>query len=215
MPHTLILIRHAETLWNLQDRIQGHSDIPLSDRGLRQAERLAQHIHRHPITAIYASDLLRARQTAEIIAASLRCAVTFDPALREILLGAWEGLTPAEVNRQFDQSYEQWKRRPSSVRIPGAEPVAAFHERTRTALRAISRRHPQETVAVVTHGGVIAGYLADILQADFDHVLRKMRLDNTGLTIVEWRDDDLPFVAAINDYRHLHGLTSADGHPPA
>ena len=134
----LYLIRHGESLWNAQDRIQGHGDSPLSDAGRQQAAHLARHLSRASIGAIYASRLLRARQTAEIIGGAIRVAVDVRPDLHEIGLGAWEGKTPAEVNAHFANGFDAWRKRPTSVHIPDSEPIADFRRRAVTAIDAAS-----------------------------------------------------------------------------
>lgn len=200
----LYLIRHGESLWNAQDRIQGHGDSPLSEAGRQQAERLGRHLARAPIGAIYTSRLLRARQTGEILGQALRVFVTVRPDLHEIGLGAWEGKTPAEVNAHFDNGFEAWRKRPTSVRIPESEPIADFRRRAVAAIEAVVRETPAEAAAVVTHGGVIISYLAHVLGADFDFLLRRLQIHNTGVTILDGLDAEHPAVLTVNDLQHLN-----------
>jgi broad specificity phosphatase PhoE len=135
---TLLLVRHGETDWNADGRLQGQTDRPLSDFGRRQARELAETFEGDQIEAIYSSDLDRARETAEIVAERLGLSVDLDPDLREKNWGTWEGLTPAERDR---------------VEFAG-ESTEAHQERTLRALRRISERHPGNVrVLVVTHGG--------------------------------------------------------------
>jgi broad specificity phosphatase PhoE len=135
---TLLLVRHAETDWNADGRLQGQTDRPLSDFGRRQAQRLAGELEREEIEAIYSSDLSRARETAEILGERLGLPVALDPELREKDWGTWEGLTAVERGR---------------VEFVG-ESTEAHQERMLRALRRISDRHPGSgCVLVVTHGG--------------------------------------------------------------
>jgi broad specificity phosphatase PhoE len=135
---TLLLVRHGETDWNAEGRLQGHTDRPLSDFGRRQARQLADELEGEEIEAIYSSDLARARETAEIVGERLGLAVELDPDLREKDWGNWEGLTAVERDR---------------VEFVG-ESTEAHQERLLRALRRISERHPGEgRVLVVTHGG--------------------------------------------------------------
>jgi broad specificity phosphatase PhoE len=135
---TLLLVRHAETDWNADGRLQGQTDRPLSDFGRRQAQRLAGELEREEIEAIYSSDLSRARETAEILGERLGLPVALDPELREKDWGTWEGLTAVERDR---------------VEFVG-ESTEAHQERMLRALRWISDRHPGSgCVLVVTHGG--------------------------------------------------------------
>jgi len=134
---TLLLVRHGETDWNADGRLQGHTDRPLNAYGRRQAGELAERLASNALAAIYASDLARARETAEIIGARLGLAVVLDPDLRERDWGSWEGLTPRERE---------------TVPFDGESP-AEHRERIMRAVRRIAERHPDESVAVVTHGG--------------------------------------------------------------
>src|SRR5206468_2330987 len=134
---TLLLVRHGETDWNAEGRLQGHTDRPLSEFGRRQAERLATTLAAEKLDAIYASDLARARETAEIVGEHLRLPVVLDPDLRERDWGTWEGLT--------------------SMQRIGVELVGeSTEDHSRRMLRALERAaatHPSGRVLVVTHGG--------------------------------------------------------------
>jgi len=134
---TLLLVRHGETDWNADGRLQGHTDRPLSDFGRRQARQLAEELTRDEVEVIYSSDLSRARETAEVIGERLALPVVLDPDLREKNWGTWEGLTAAERDR---------------VEFVG-ESTQAHQERMLGALRRIAEKHPGRRVLVVTHGG--------------------------------------------------------------
>ena len=137
---TLLLVRHGETDWNADGRLQGHTDRPLSDYGRRQARELAGQLEDEgeELEAIYSSDLARARETAEIVAGRLGLPVVLDADLREKDWGTWEGLTAVERDR---------------VEFVG-ESAEAHQERILRALRRIAERHPGDRrVLVVTHGG--------------------------------------------------------------
>jgi len=133
----LLLVRHGETDWNADGRLQGHTDRPLSDFGRRQARQLAEELAEEKLDAIYASDLSRARETAEIVGVRLGLGVVIDPGLREKDWGTWEGLTGVERDR---------------VEFVG-ESTEAHQERMLGALRRIAERHSGGRVLVVTHGG--------------------------------------------------------------
>ena len=133
----LLLVRHGETDWNADGRLQGHTDRPLSDFGRRQARQLAEELAEEKLDAIYASDLSRARETAEIVGVRLGLGVVIDPGLREKDWGTWEGLTGVERDR---------------VEFVG-ESTGAHQERMLGALRRIAERHSGGRVLVVTHGG--------------------------------------------------------------
>ena len=134
---TLLLVRHGETDWNAEGRLQGHTDRPLNEFGRRQARALAERLAGDGIDAIYASDLARARETAEIVGARVGLPVLLEPGLRERNWGNWEGLTGPERDR---------------VEYAGEAPQA-HGARVLAAVRMIAERHPGRRIVVVTHGG--------------------------------------------------------------
>ena len=134
---TLLLVRHGETDWNAEGRLQGHTDRPLNDFGRRQARALADRLAGDGITAMYTSDLSRAQETAEILAERLGLAVVVDPDLRERNWGTWEGLTGGERDK---------------VEFAGESPEE-HRERVMRAVGRIVEGHPDQRVLVVTHGG--------------------------------------------------------------
>jgi broad specificity phosphatase PhoE len=154
VPTTILLARHGETDWNRDHRWQGHTDAPLNETGLRQAEELAGRLAGEDLAAIYASDLERALRTAEIVAAGVGAPVRSDPRLRERSFGGWEGLTSAEVRERFPAEFERWHSGDGHG-LADAEPYEAVVERVREAILEIAERHPDGTVLVVAHGGPI------------------------------------------------------------
>ncbi len=136
---TLLLVRHGETDWNAEGRLQGHTDRPLNAYGREQAKKLADRLDGDAIAAVYASDLSRARETAEIVGERLGLTVVIDPDLREKDWGSWEGLTGADRDR---------------VEFVG-ETTEEHAERILRAVRRIAERHPDERVLIVTHGGSV------------------------------------------------------------
>ncbi len=208
------LVRHGQTVWNGENRLQGHSDIELNAVGLEQARRVgaffaARRASGERLTALYASPLKRSTQTAQAIVESTGLTLRQDPALAESHLGSWEGLTPEEIDAKFDGAYQQWHRQPSQVTIPGAEPLEAFTQRVRDAFERIrtTQNGREGSVVIVTHGGVIASLLADWLNSDYDDILRRVVLSNASVSAIEWPLRSLseagPYVLWLNDTRHL------------
>lgn len=156
---TILLIRHGETAWNAERRLQGHLDIALNPEGERQASLLAAALADEPIDAIVASDLLRARQTAEALAGVLGLAVQVDRQLRERCYGGFEGLLYSEIARRFPLEFAAWQARDVDALLPpGAnrgETFRHFHSRVTTALQRWADAHPGKTLALVAHGGVL------------------------------------------------------------
>jgi len=204
MPHStqVFLVRHGESSFNGMNRIQGHMDSGLTRRGLRQAEKISRRLRGMSITKAYTSDLGRAHSTALIIAGKLKLRLIKDRLIREISLGAWEGLSPEEVNTRYHDGYERWRKSPTRTVIPGAERVPQFHKRVRTRVENIIRRNRGHRILIVTHGGVIASLISHWLRADFDRVLLNIKFDNSGLTLLE-RTALRTKLHAINDIAHL------------
>ena len=203
------LVRHAQTAWNGENRLQGHSDQPLNAFGLQQAQRLgvyfgAVRTHDAALSVLYSSPLQRSRQTAEAIAQATGLILQIEPELAEMSLGAWEGLTPEEIDARFDGGYHRWHVSPSRVTIPEAEPAAAFHQRVRRVFERIAQRHPDQEVVLVTHGGVIASLFSRWLEADYDRLLRRVALENAGISRVDCRTQP-PLVLWVNATHHLNG----------
>jgi probable phosphoglycerate mutase len=149
---TLLLVRHGETDWNRDGRWQGHSDTHLNEVGREQAARVAGELD--GVDAVYTSDLARARETADIVAARLGLPVRLDERLRERSFGAWEGKTGPEIEVEFRDAHARWL----AGEGPGAEDAEVFADfaaRVQGFLADVLARHPDETVLVVAHGGSI------------------------------------------------------------
>jgi alpha-ribazole phosphatase len=149
----LLLVRHGLTDWNIAQRFQGHTDVPLNEAGRRQAEALANRLAGASIDAIYASDLKRAGETARIIAARHSCAVTTDPRLRELGFGRWEGATYDEIQQRDPAALTRWETNVQDVSPPGGETLNQLAQRVRSILADLRRMHAEETTLLVAHGG--------------------------------------------------------------
>jgi probable phosphoglycerate mutase len=152
---TLLVIRHGETAWNAEHRIQGHLDIPLSPAGIRQAANLAERLAGEVIDAVYSSELTRAWLTAAPFAARLGLEIVADTRLRERSFGVFEGLTLDEIAARHPEGLRRWRERNPAWAIDGGESGQQLVDRVLDALRDIVARHRGQTVAVVTHGGVL------------------------------------------------------------
>ena len=151
----VILIRHAETPWNRERRMQGHIDTPLSDAGRAQAEALAQRLADVRFGALYSSDLSRAHETARAIAASSGREVLADARLRERSFGIFEGLTYAEMAERHPEDFARFDSRDPDYVMPGGESARTFWARCLECLGEICERHAGDEVVVVTHGLVL------------------------------------------------------------
>ena len=186
----LLLIRHGKTPWNRERRWQGHADVPLSAEGLAQAERLGDHLKTRgaPIGVIYSSDLQRAHDTARKLAEALAAELVVDPVWREIEVGRWTGLSRDEIKERFA---EEWGRIAAGEDLPraGSETFAAFSLRIVEALDRVRRRHVGQTVAVVTHGGVIRAALLHALGLPWLRLREVAAVDNTAVSELLWGGD--------------------------
>lgn len=155
MPITRIcLVRHGETAWNVQQRLQGHEDIALNERGQAQARAAAAALQAHDFAAIYHSDLQRAVTTARTIAAARTLQTITEPALRERHFGILQGLSRVEAEQQFPGLYAEIRTRNPHVDPPGGgESLDTFARRISTSLHGIAARHAGERVLIVSHGG--------------------------------------------------------------
>ena len=154
-PTRIIAIRHGETTWNVDTRIQGHLDIPLSANGRWQAERLANALRDEPITAIYASDLSRAWETAQYVGHTQGLRVIKEVALRERDFGDFEGKTFAEIEVLLPEQSLRWRKRDPEFYPAGGESLVALRTRVMEVAERLAALHPGELIALVGHGGVM------------------------------------------------------------
>jgi probable phosphoglycerate mutase len=149
----LLLVRHGETDWNRERRFQGHADPPLNEKGREQAQALAAELAGDGIELVYTSDLARAVETAEIVAARLGADVRSMRDLREIDVGEWQGLTWQQIVERYPEGARSWRERGHGWE--SGETYEQLGDRVVAALRRIASDHPEERVLVVGHGGTI------------------------------------------------------------
>lgn len=197
----LLLIRHGETAWNAERRLQGHLDIPLNAEGRRQAAALGQALASEPLDAIISSDLQRALQTAQAVAAPRGMPVMIDPGLRERCFGAFEGLLYDEISVRYPQDHAAWKARDPHARYPQgvhvAETLAEFFARIRNTIERLMQSRACRKVALVTHGGVLdcvyrlAGALDVAQPRNFDVLnasINRVHWTASGMQVLQWAD---------------------------
>ena len=151
----IIAIRHGETAWNVDTRIQGHLDIPLNDTGRWQARRVGAALAGEELSAIYASDLGRAHQTAQAVAERAGLPVVADVGLRERAFGNFEGKTFAEIEADWPDQALRWRKRDPAFEPAGGESLLRFRERIVGTLNRLAARHPGGQIVLVGHGGVM------------------------------------------------------------
>lgn len=173
---TLLLARHGETEWNRDGRWQGWADPPLNETGRAQARALAEQLQDTPFDAVYSSDLRRAHETAEIVAAPHGVPVITDIGLREIDVGSWSGLTRAEIQERFPEGDR-----------PDGETREEHASRVLAAVERIARANPGRRILVVTHGGTMRALHGHVSELPFHPV------ENCGVLELHFRDDRLAY----------------------
>ncbi|AGP38882.1 hypothetical protein BE21_04940 [Sorangium cellulosum] len=213
----LMLIRHGETDDNRAQVFQGQAGRGLNARGREQAARLAARFAgaRLRLAAVYCSDLERAEETAARLASALGLRAVADPALREVSLGAWQGLSRGEVQARFPEEWAAWR---SGVdgRRGGGETYAELGDRMMRALDRIAARHAGEAVGVVSHGAAIKTAVGRMLQMDGSGLKALQVPANTGVSLIEHDPKSGYRVVVWNDAAHLgDALVEALSAPPA
>ena len=193
----LILLRHGETDWNRELRFQGHVDVGLNAIGLEQAQRLARRLAGETAHRLYASDLLRAQQTAQPVAHQLSLSAVSDAALREQSFGTVDGMSVDDIKAQHPQAWAGWLRFHEDYCMPEGESTRQFHARVMDAVGRLMAAHPGETLVVVTHGGVLDMIyrtarslgLNGPRQSDIPNAgLNRVRVREGGIDILAWAD---------------------------
>jgi len=196
----IILIRHGETEWNSQQRMQGHSNSDLSSVGQAQIQALGQWMKNVPFDLIYSSDSLRAKQTAEAITQFSGHELQFDQRLREKNLGVFEGLTSEEARERHPEVFRLFKTAGSKYVIDEGESTQQLQDRALEIVNEIRIKHPEERVLLVTHGGFIRVVMKHSLGLSLETPTRFL-IRNTGVFRLEWEDKWL--VSQMGGVSHL------------
>ena len=196
----IILIRHGETEWNSQKRMQGHSNSDLSLVGQAQIQALGQWMKNVPFDLIYSSDSLRAKQTAEAITQFSGHELQFDQRLREKNLGVFEGLTSEEARERHPEVFRLFKTAGSKYVIDEGESTQQLQDRALEIVNEIRIKHPEERVLLVTHGGFIRVVMKHSLGLSLETPTRFL-IRNTGVFRLVWEDKWL--VSQMGGVSHL------------
>lgn len=199
-------VRHGESLFNAEGRLQGHLEVPLSPRGLRQAEATAESLASQPIEAIYASPLCRARQTAQIIARRLGLPVRFDERLKEIDVGHFQGRLRAELLPDEAEVLARWASGDPDFSLPGGESRRQVAQRGQAAFEDI-RQAGHAHVLVVAHGTILLSTIKVLAGLPLDAPPRT--LHNASITTLRWPDHGPLQILTIDQVAHLDGLGPA------
>ena len=202
----IIAIRHGETAWNVDTRLQGHLDVALNARGQWQAQRAAQALADEDIAAVYSSDLSRARATAQAIADQCSGQAAGHPVrlhtgLRERGFGIFEGQTYAQINIDWPEESRRWRQRDPHFAPEGGETLVQLRERITHTVHAIASQHVGEQIVMVAHGGVMDALYRLATGQDIESP-RTWDLGNAAINRLLWTPDGLTLVGWA-DTRHL------------
>ena len=201
----IIAIRHGETAWNVDTRIQGHLDIPLNDTGLWQARQVARALAGEPLSAIYASDLQRAHTTARAIAEVTGAPLVPEPALRERSFGELEGRTFAEIEAELPEQARRWRQRDPHFAPEGGETLVQLRERIAATTHRLAALHTGGLVVLVAHGGVL-DVLYRLATGQELQAPRTWQLSNAAINRLLWTPEGLTLVGWA-DTQHLDTAT--------
>lgn len=201
----VILIRPGETDWNQQGRWQGWVAAPLNEQGRQQVQRLANFVRNIGMSALYSSDLVRARETAQLLAERLGYAPVFDERLRERHIGEWQGMTLAEMQAWYPNEYNRLLNDIDGYQIPGGESRQQVRERMMAAFDDLLTQDKGETVGMISHTTAFRALLSELIP-DVD--VNEVVFSNTSVTTIARRDGQRWQLVASNDVMHLDGLAS-------
>lgn len=208
-PTRIIAIRHGETTWNVNSRIQGRLDIALNATGRQQAARMALALKEEPITAVYSSDLARAWETAEHLGGACGLQVNPETGLRERGFGDFEGKTFAEIEALLPEQSMRWRKRDPEFAPAGGESLLALKRRVVEAAERLAAKHPGELIALVSHGGVMDVLYRAATRLDIQ-APRTWTLGNAAINRLLWTPQGFTLVGWA-DTQHLDNESLDDG----
>ena len=202
----IILVRHGETAWNVEEVFRGRIDVELNETGLRQAELLAEYLSGVKIDAVYSSPLRRALNTAEVIARYHTLEVEIAPKLIDFDFGKWQGLPHQEVKRRYKKLYAQWLENPHLIQMPDGESLDEVRERALTAVDEVVAKH-EGAVVLVSHRVVNKVLICALLGLDNSHFWN-IRQDTCGTTTFAYEKGRF-ILTKHNDTSYLRPLPQA------
>jgi len=198
----LYLIRHGESEWNALKKIQGQQDIPLTEKGIKQAKLIGNRLIKEDIEKIYSSDLKRAYDTAKIIGDILDIDVIPVKELREINFGIWEGLTSDILEVKYIKEHKLWLKEPENLKIEGAESIVEVQKRAMESVnKIINDNNNIDNVLIVSHGATLKTIILGLLGINISH-FKNMSLKNVSLSVIEFRQHNR-VLTLFNDTNHL------------
>ncbi|MDP1713223.1 MAG: alpha-ribazole phosphatase [Anaerolineales bacterium] len=207
----LLLVRHGQTDWNVAQRFQGQGDVPLNGIGRQQANALADRLSAQPIDLVYASDLQRALETANVIVRRSGCQpnLHLDSRLREMNFGVWEGLTYKEIKQSDPAALAAWKADVSTTAAPNGETLNQLSARVQSFLDDLRAQHADKTILIVTHGGVLQTLLCSALNLK-PTMYWQFHLSPASLSEIAFYPAGA-IINLMNDTSHLSPLPKGEG----
>ena len=210
-PVRILLVRHGETVFNVEGRWQGQGNSPLTERGLAQARELGRALAQEPITAVYSSDLGRAVQTAHEVAVLHGLEVQLEQRLREIDVGGWTGKNRDEIDAEHPGGREAWAKAPGRMQLPDGETLLEVQTRALAFFAERMPAHADQTIVVISHGALGQAILVNGLGGTVDDLWLKDRVDNCQISRLEWTASDGLKLIELSDVRHLAEVGSLRG----
>ena len=202
---SVYLVRHGQTAWNKDETFRGRTDIPLDETGLKEAALAGEYFKPLPLQAVYSSPLSRAWQTAQQIAKTHNLGVQPLDGLVDMSFGNWEGRSLKEVMGTDEKRYRQWREEPHLLMLPGGETLDEVRKRAMGDLEEVIRKHPGETVVLVSHRVINKVLICGILGLDNSHFWQ-ITQDTTAINLLQVREGGKYLLSLMNDTCHLKPL---------
>jgi len=201
---SIYLVRHGQTAWNKEEIFRGRTDVPLDETGLKQAELAGEYFKEISLQGIYSSPLSRAWQTAERIAKFQNLKVQPLEGLIDMSFGSWEGRPLQEVREMDQDRYRQWRDEPHLFKLPDGESLDEIRIRAMTALEEMIKKHPEDTIVLVSHRVVNKVLICGILGIDNSHFWQ-IAQDTTAINLIQHKRERY-VLSLMNETCHLKAL---------
>lgn len=197
----LYLIRHGQSKWNIEEKVQGQTDISLTKKGKHEAELMGKRLKNKKIDSIYSSDLSRAYETASIIGEKIDKKIKTMEELREMNFGIWEGMYNLEIKEKEPIDFILWRKDPCALKIEKGETLDELQERAMNAINNIINNDPGKNIVIISHGATLKTIILGLIKMELFH-FKNLTLSNVGLTIIEFRDYN-KVIKVLNDTSHI------------
>ncbi len=197
----LYLVRHGESLWNKNGRVQGQKDIILTENGKQQAIKLSKRLKQEKIDYIYTSSLKRAKHTAKFISKQLNVRLIIEDNLKERNFGVWEGLFIEDIKKNYEKEYELWKTHPYNFKIHKSETVEDVLIRVKLFLEYLNNNYMKKSILIVSHTVIIKLIIIEMLKLKITDY-SKYHISNCSLSIIDHNNNNF-YLKSVNDTSHF------------